>query len=90
MERRGGATVNDEIKEKLIKFRKDAGLTQKNIAEKLGISESYYCQLENGNRRMPLQIALDISAILNKTPNDIFLASNFPKRRVDDPDQNCA
>lgn len=66
---------------KLKQFREEAGLTQKQMAEKLGVSESYYCQLENGKRRMSLQIALDIAAILRKTPNDIFLPSNFAERQ---------
>lgn len=66
---------------KLKQLREEAGLTQKQIAEKLGVSESYYCQLENNKRRMPLQLALDIAAILNKTPNDIFLPSSFAKRQ---------
>ena len=61
---------------KLKQLREEAGLTQKYMAEKLGISESYYCQLENKKRRMSLQIALDVSAILKKTPNDIFLPND--------------
>lgn len=59
--------------DKLRIFREEAGLTQKQIAHKLGISESYYCQIENTKRRMSLQMALDIAAILKKTPNEIFL-----------------
>jgi DNA-binding XRE family transcriptional regulator len=66
---------------KLKQFREEAGLTQKQIAEKLGVSESYYCQLENNKRRMSLQLALDIAAILKKTPNDIFLPSTFAERQ---------
>lgn len=52
------------------------------MADKLGISESYYCQLENNKRRMSLNIALDIASILKMTPNDIFLPDNFAKRQV--------
>ena len=68
---------------KLKQFREEAGLTQKQIAEKLGVSESYYCLLENNKRRMPLQLALDVSAILKKTPNDIFLPNDFAKCQED-------
>ena len=73
--------MDKKIKEKLKKFRNEAGFTQKEMADKLGISESYYNHLENGNRRMPLDIALSIASILNKSPNDIFLAKNFPERK---------
>ena len=77
------------IKENLVKYRKEAGHTQKTMADKLGISESYYNHLENGNRRMPLNLALDIAAILNKTPNEIFLPGNFPKRKVNNKQQSA-
>lgn len=68
--------------DKLLKAREKQGLTQKQIAEKLGISESYYCQLENGKRRMSLPVALQIAAILKTTPNDIFWPDNFAERQV--------
>ena len=71
--------MDKKMKEKLTHYRKKANLTQKQMAEKLGISESYYCQLENGNRRMSLNMALDISAILCVNPNEIFFAKDFAK-----------
>lgn len=61
-------------------LREKAGLTQLEMGKKLGISESYYCQLENEKRRMSLNMALDIAAILKTTPNDIFLPSDFAER----------
>ena len=38
----------------------------KNMAEKLGISESYYCAIENGERqrKMDMLLASGLSAIL--------------------------
>ncbi|ABB15153.1 helix-turn-helix transcriptional regulator [Carboxydothermus hydrogenoformans] len=66
---------------KLKQLRKANGLTQMEMAKKLGISESYYCQIENGTRRMSLKTALDIAAILKVTPNDLFLPSNFAERQ---------
>ncbi|GAV21573.1 helix-turn-helix transcriptional regulator [Carboxydothermus pertinax] len=62
---------------KLKQLRKANGLTQMEMAKKLGISDSYYCQIENGKRRMSLKTALDIAAILKVTPNDLFLSSDF-------------
>ncbi|MBP2071371.1 helix-turn-helix transcriptional regulator [Thermoanaerobacterium saccharolyticum] len=58
---------------KLKEIRKSMGYTQLYMAKKLNISESYYSQLENGNRRMPLSIALKIAKVLNKSFEDIFL-----------------
>ena len=35
---------------KLINFRNQIGLTQKEMADKLGISEIYYLKIEHGDR----------------------------------------
>lgn len=67
--------------EKLKEVRKSLGLTQANIAKQLGISESYYSQLENGKRRMSLVMAIKIASILGKTPDEFFLPSNFAIRK---------
>lgn len=65
-----------------LKFlRKQADYTQLDMAGKLGISESYYCQLENGTRKMSLENALKIASILKKTPNEIFLPADFAERQ---------
>jgi len=64
---------------KLKAARKAAGLTQVEIAKRLGISDSFYSQLENGKRRLSLKMALDIAAILKKTPNELFLPCDLAK-----------
>ncbi len=68
---------------KIATFRQLKGFTQKQMAIKLGISESYYCQLENTKRRMSLEMALKIAAVLEKTPDEIFLPQNFSSCKVD-------
>lgn len=73
--------VKNKPMNRLRSFRERAGFTQRDMAAKLGISESYYCQLENGKRRMSLRMALAIAAILKKTPNDIFLPDDFAERQ---------
>lgn len=51
----------------LYKARSDAGFTQSYVAEKLGITESYYCLIENGDRQKKMNISLvsKLSAILD-------------------------
>ena len=46
--------------------REAKSMTQKSLAEKLGVSESYYCAIENGQRQknMDLMLAAGISAAL--------------------------
>lgn len=50
----------------LLKARKEKNLTQLQVAEKLGVSESYYNYIENGVRqkKMALPIASKLSEIL--------------------------
>ena len=37
-----------KLSEKLKEMRKNKGLTQKELAGKIGVSESYICQIEGG------------------------------------------
>lgn len=59
------------MRENLKKARKEAGLTQKQVAEKLGISEIGYRQIESGKRIGSIKIwdALE----------DLF---NLPQRKL--------
>lgn len=47
--------------------REKSQLTMKQLAEKLDISEGYYCEIENGNRQksMDISVAIKLSDILN-------------------------
>ena len=63
--------------------REKAGLTQLEVAKKLKISDSFLSQLENGKRRLSLQMALNYSSVLGLTLNDIFLPCNMAKRKVE-------
>lgn len=47
-----------KLREWLKKSRKDKGITMSDISEKLGISESYYCLIENGERQKRMDISL--------------------------------
>lgn len=46
------------MREYLISLRTEKGLTQKQIAKKLDISESYYNQIEKGERQKKMDITL--------------------------------
>lgn len=46
------------MREYLISLRTENGLTQKQIAQKLDISESYYNQIEKGERQKKMDITL--------------------------------
>lgn len=54
------------MREWLRKSRKDKQITMSDMARKLGISESYYCLIENGERqkRMDISLLTNLSDIL--------------------------
>lgn len=69
---------------KLRKARLRKGLTQKQIAEMIGVSESYYCQLETGARRLSLPLAQKLAVVLGKSLDSLFMPSDLAVRRVAD------
>lgn len=46
------------MREWLKNLRTEKGLTMKTMGTKLGISESYYCAIENGERQKKMDIVL--------------------------------
>ena len=54
------------------------GLTLKEMGHELGISESYYCAIENGERqqKMDLVLAAGISSVLNIPISEIVSLEN--------------
>ena len=59
-------TINtlDQLKPILIGFRKSHGLSQKAVAEKLGISQQSYQALESASQKATLERLLRVFAIL--------------------------
>jgi transcriptional regulator with XRE-family HTH domain len=68
--------------------RESRGETMKSLAEKLNISESYYCSIENGTRQksMDVSLASKLSMALDIPIVDIFAyevsPSNCDKAQV--------
>lgn len=64
---------------KLRQARVKKKMSQKRISELLGISESYYCQLETGIRRMSLPNAQKLASVLDESLDDLFMPSDLAK-----------
>lgn len=60
------------IGNKLLTIRKRTGLTQSEIAEKAGLSDRTYADIERGTVNMRIETILRICSALNITPDDIF------------------
>lgn len=57
----------EQVREYLIEAREKAGLTQQDVANRIGISRQYYQMVETGERqkRMDLSIAGGLSVVMN-------------------------
>ena len=58
--------------QKLKELRKKKKLTTTDMAEKLGISKPFYCQLENQTRRLSYDMAVKIANVFHVKPDSIF------------------
>lgn len=76
------------MRDYLVALRKKKSLTQKQIAEKLDISESYYNQIENGERqkRMDITIIDRLSKALGVTMAEIICYENMLKKKGSEVD----
>lgn len=57
-------------------LRKRRGLTQSELAEKLGMNKQNISQIERGVYVPSTTVMLDIASLLHCTPNDIFLGED--------------
>ena len=57
---------------KLKELRTSIGLTVNDISKLIGISPTYYWQIENKHRRLYYELAVKIAKVFNKKPDEIF------------------
>ncbi len=53
-------------------------MTQGEVAEKAGLSDRAYADIERGTANMRVETALKICKALNVTPNDILIDEKIP------------
>lgn len=61
----------------LKQLRKTRGIQQKFVAESIGISANYYCQIENGRRVLPTKYLPKIRELFGVTLDEIFFDNNI-------------
>ena len=67
--------MNKNLKE----LREKAKLTQKDVAEKTNVTETYISLLENGNRNPSDKMKKQLAELYKVKVTDIFLASELTK-----------
>ena len=63
---------NADYGERLARLRRQAGLAQRELADKLKINQALISRYESGERRMYDQMLVATAKILGVTPNDIL------------------
>ncbi len=62
--------------------RMETGYSCRKMAMKLGISKTFYWQLENNKRRMSYEMAFKIASIFNLKPDELFY-NYFRKKQIE-------
>ena len=57
---------------KLKEFRYKNNMSLQEVANKVGISKAFYCQIENGKRRLLYETAIRIASVFNVKPDYLF------------------
>ena len=65
-----------KIGNKMLYFRKEMGLTQAEAAEKAGLSDRTYADIERGNVNMRIETFLKICDALGVTPDALLTEEN--------------
>ena len=66
--------------------RERKGLYQKEVAQMIGVSQPYYCQIESGTRQITMWAALNLCDILDLDFNDFIGSFNKKKASVNRPE----
>lgn len=60
------------LRKRLRSVREHHGMTQAQVADRVGISRHYYAEIESGRRRPSAPVMLQISAVLDADPRYLF------------------
>ncbi len=66
---------------KLKGIRNEYNYTVQKMADMLGISKSFYSQLENRARKLSYDMSVRISAIFNMKPDEIFYDDHINNKK---------
>lgn len=58
------------------RLRREAGLTQEEVAARSGFSQQYISGLERGRRNPTVVTLFELSQVLNATPSDLIASTD--------------
>jgi transcriptional regulator with XRE-family HTH domain len=61
-----------ELGQRIADLRKDAGLTQTQLADKVGVSQQIIASYENGKRNFPVGRLLEVAEALNISASELL------------------
>lgn len=64
------------ISNEVYKLRKEAGITQEEIAEAVGVTRQTIISMEKGNYIPSVLLALKVAVFFNKTVEEVFKIKN--------------
>jgi len=64
------------IGQRIRKFRKSRGLSQEELAEKIGISTTHMSHIETGNTKLSLPVFVDLASVLEVRADELLSDSN--------------
>lgn len=72
------------MREYLKNLRAMRGLSQQEVADKISISQNYYCYIENGERQQDISLGLlqKLSAVLEVPLDQLIEAENDYKAKL--------
>jgi len=71
----------NNLAERLIRLRQREGLTQVQVAERLGVSQATYAHYERGFRRAPMERIPALAQALNASEEELFGLEPSKKKR---------
>lgn len=71
-----------EIGQRIRRLRKAQGLSQEQLAERIGISTTHMSHIETGNTKLSLPVLVNISQILHATTDELLFEDCTNQKQI--------
>ena len=78
------------MKNNIKQLRKQAGLRQEDMAQKLGVTRQTIIAIENDKYNPTLELAMKIARLLGRPVEEIFFLEPYPSKKRRDQTRPCA